>query len=358
MILKFNFLLGLFLIPGLFGIVHSENNGLPGHQEGRPEGTAIIITGAAARIPQEAALLENLYRQGMLNDVQFIAGASSGALNTVVLNAILTHRYTWKSYLNLLFTLRNENVYKLNGKKLPVDTEPLRKFLSLVVNETIGYHKIGDLPITSAISITEEKLAGITSKNFRLSNKKINPESDPDLDLVEVLMASTAIPIVFPAAWFSKAPTLPEHRFVDGGVGEDHVPFKGMLDFIKFRGKSFEKVIIVSRKADKKPELSEELRLVGIDDKGILDKLGISLDGIMFKGFIKGLRALQKEDLDLAERTYIYIPDFQNDFMLLDFTNLERQYEVAKEWANRNKPVPLKQYLQNLNQKEEQYREK
>ena len=341
-------LICLTLLAGSVQASQQSGKNVPLVQDAKPEGTAIIITGAAARIPQEAALLENLYHLGALNDVQFIAGASSGALNTVVLNAILSHRFTWKSYLNLLFSLKNEYVYHLNGKKLPVDTEPLRQFLKLVVNENIGFRKIGDLPITSTISITEEKLAGIESKNFRLSNRKINPESDPDLDLVEVLMASTAIPLVFPTARFTHAPSLPDHSFVDGGIGEDHVPFKGMLDFIRFRGKSFQKVIIVSRKADTRPELSEELRLVGIDDKGILDKLGISLDGIMFRGFIKGLKALQKEDPDLAARTYVYVPDFQQDFMLLDFNNLKKQYDVAKEWALKNKPVLLKDYLEKV----------
>ena len=52
----------------------------------RRSGTAIILTGAAARIPQEAALLEELYNRGLLKNVVFISGVSSGALNSVVLN--------------------------------------------------------------------------------------------------------------------------------------------------------------------------------------------------------------------------------------------------------------------------------
>jgi predicted acylesterase/phospholipase RssA len=49
-------------------------------------GTAIIMTGAAARIPQEAALLEELYNRQLLKNVVFISGVSSGALNAVALN--------------------------------------------------------------------------------------------------------------------------------------------------------------------------------------------------------------------------------------------------------------------------------
>ena len=38
-------------------------------------GTAIIMTGAAARIPQEAALLEELDKRGLLKDLVFISGS-------------------------------------------------------------------------------------------------------------------------------------------------------------------------------------------------------------------------------------------------------------------------------------------
>jgi predicted acylesterase/phospholipase RssA len=348
-----NYLFFLILMIWPSGENNTIKNKLPINQSGKPEGTAIIITGAAARIPQEAALLENLYNKDWLGDVQFIAGASSGALNTVMLNSILTKKITWERYLNLLFNLKNEDIYLRNGKKLPVDTKPLRNFLQQVVNNTIGYHKIGDLPIPSAISIANVELITLIKKSFRMSNIKINPESDPNLDLVEILMASTSFPIAFPPARINNAFTLPDRPFIDGGVGEDHVPFKGMLEYIRSRGKSFEKVIIVSRKADKQPELSEELRNLGINDKGLLDKLGISLDEILFRGFIKGLERLQKEDPDLAERTFIYVPDFQEDFLLFDFNNLRDQYDVTRKWASNHLPVPMKQYLQSVVGKEQ-----
>lgn len=310
-----------------------------------PEGTAVIITGAAARIPQEAALLETLYQKGLLRNVQFIAGASSGALNTVILNSILSGNFSFERYLNILFSIRSTNIYKMNDRKLPVDTEPLRNFLHRIVQDSLHYRRIGDLPVMSAISITQVELLTLIKKNFRLSNFKINPESDPGLDLVEVLMASTSFPLAFPHTLINHSPTLPQKPFIDGGVGEDHVPFRGMLDAIKYRGKSFEKVIIVSRKSDTQPELSEELKTVGINDNGLLDKLGISLDDILFKGFIKGLKSLQKEDPDLANRTYVYVPDFEKDFLLLNFDNLKEQYDVSKKWALEHDPVPLNQYL-------------
>ncbi len=63
-------------------------------------------------------------------------------------------------------------------------------------------------------------MESISKKKFRLSNIKINSESDPDLDIVDVLMASTAFPIVFPEQKINNAPTLPDKYFVDGGLAK------------------------------------------------------------------------------------------------------------------------------------------
>ncbi|HKI88541.1 MAG TPA: patatin-like phospholipase family protein [Draconibacterium sp.] len=310
-----------------------------------PKGTAILITGAAARIPQEAALLEHLYKTGQLDSVVFIAGASSGALNTVMLNAILAKKITWEQYIGWLKKIRNNDIYISNGKELPVDIQPLRHFLTRIVNDSLGYYKMKDLPITSAISITDINMLGMHKKNYRLSNKKINMESDPNLNIVDVLMASTAFPIVFPEERIPSATTLPDHRFADGGIGDDHVPFSGLLDFIRYREQSVKKVIIVSRKSDSEPDVSEELKTLGITDKGFFDKLGISLDEILYKGFIKAMKAMQKKAPDLAKRTKVYIPNFSDNFLLLDFNDLEKQYDVTKKWAQKNNPVPMEMYL-------------
>jgi predicted acylesterase/phospholipase RssA len=117
-----------------------------------PQGVAIIITGAAARIPQEAALLEELYNRGLLKNVVFISGVSSGALNAVMLNGILSGRITWKEYKDILCNIKNEDIFIQEGKKLPVNTEPARNLYKKIFEERLGYYQIGDLPYTTAIS--------------------------------------------------------------------------------------------------------------------------------------------------------------------------------------------------------------
>jgi len=62
-------------------------------------------------------------------------------------------------------------------------------------------------------------------------------------------------------------------------------------------------------------------------------------------GFIKGMKELQQNYPELAARTYVYIPDFEENFALLNFTDLKKQYTVTANWAESHKPVPLNKYL-------------
>lgn len=310
------------------------------------KGTAVLITGAAARIPQEAALLEQLHKTGQLNNVVFIAGASSGALNAVMLNGILSGKITWKQYRNWLSQISKDSVYTQNDSWLPVDTSPLRRLLTRIVNDSLGYYKMKDLPIATAISVTELNRIDIPKRNYRLCSRKINTESDPELDIIEVLMASTAFPIVFPEQKFNSASTLPDAAFADGGIGDDHVPFRGLIDFMYSNNEAVEKVFIISRKSDLETTVNSELRALGLRDFRVFDKIGFSIDDILQKGFIRGLKEYSETMPDkLVENTFVYVPAFDENFLLLNFENLSAQYEITRNWAQKNNPLPLKEYL-------------
>jgi predicted acylesterase/phospholipase RssA len=308
-------------------------------------GTAIIMTGAAARIPQEAALLEELYNRGLLNNVVFISGVSSGSLNAVALNGILSGKMTWNEYKKILFSLNNSDVFTQEGKRLPVNTDPLREFITGVVEGKLGYYTIGDLPVTTSISFTHITEPGLKKTVYRMCSKKINEESDTTLSLVDILMASTSFPIAFTPARISNVKTIPDVGYIDGGVGDDHVPFQALLDFEKHTGRGVEKVYIISRKSDSIPEISEELRSLGIDDKGRFDKLGISLDNILEKGIIKRLEAYAEQAPDHVPYSYVWVPDFKADFPMFNFNNLKEQYDLTSGWAKTHDPVPLAEYL-------------
>jgi predicted acylesterase/phospholipase RssA len=97
------------------------------------------MTGAAARIPQQAAMLEELYDRGLLKDVEFISGVSAGALNAVMLNGILSGKITWDEYRDILFNLKNSDIFLLQeNNKLPVNTEPKYRLFKEIVEGRLG----------------------------------------------------------------------------------------------------------------------------------------------------------------------------------------------------------------------------
>ncbi len=309
-------------------------------------GVAVIMTGAAARIPQEAALLEELHKRGLLKNLVFVSGVSSGALNSVMLNGILSGQLTWDDYKNILFNLKNSDIFLQEGKRFPVSTEPARTLYTKVVEDKLGYHRIGDLPFFTEISITHVKELTLKKTVYRMCSQKINDETDTTLSLVDIMMASSAFPIVFPPTHIRNVTTIPDVDYVDGGVGDDHVPFRALLEFERFRGFGVERVYIISRKSDTTPELSEELKDLGINDKGIFDKFGFSLDAILYKGILERLSAYASEAPELVDRSYVWIPDFETNFLLFDFNNLEYQYTLTSEWAMNHDPILLRNFLQ------------
>jgi predicted acylesterase/phospholipase RssA len=337
-------LLIIIIFPLLFFSGRKEIN-KDDHTYQKRNGTAVIMTGAAARIPQEAALLEELYHRGLLKSVVFISGVSSGALNSVMLNGILSGKITFTEYKEILFKLKNSDIFIQDGKKLPVNTEPARKFFTGVVEEKLGYHTIGDLPFMTAISFTHLSELDLKKTVYRMCSREINEESDITLNLVDILMASSSFPIAFPPVRIRNVKTIPDVAYVDGGVGDDHIPFKALLDFEKYRGVGVEKVYFISRKSDSIPEISEELKVLGINDKGSFDKLGISLDHILQKGIIKRLEAFSIQAPELVPLSYVWIPDFHADFLMFSFSNMKEQYDLTTDWAKTHDPVPLADYL-------------
>lgn len=312
-------------------------------------GVAVLITGAAARLPQEAALLEELDKRGLLKNVVFISGVSSGAINSIMLNGILSGKMSWEEYRNILFAIRTEDVYLQNGKTMPVNSEPARALFKRIVEDSLGYYRMGDLPFCTGISFTHFKDLILEKTIYRMCSKKINQESDTTLSLVDIMMASSAFPLVFPPVRIKNVKTIPDVEYVDGGVGEDFVPYHALLEFEKHRGVGVEKVYIITCKNDSILETSEDFRAIGINDRGIFDKLDISIDAIFNKDIRKRLENYAAEAPELLPLTDIWIPEFKGEFLLFDFNNMKQQYDLASAWAKEHDPVPLNVYLEKKN---------
>lgn len=345
--LRWIFLSGIPVLA-LFSIIGPETT-LPAKStvQAKPEGVAIIMTGAAARISQEAELLEELYKRGMMKNVVFISGVSSGALNAVALNGILSGRMTWNEYKAILFKLKDSDIFvPFKENRLPVNTDPVRKLFKQIAEDKLGFHKIGDLPYMTVISVTDLKEFDLKKKVYRLGSQKINEESDPELNLVDIMMASTSVPIVFPPVRIRNVKTIPDVEYVDGGVGEDFVPYHGLLEFEKFRGKPVEKVYIISKKGDDLSNISEQLKEMAPEKNEIrLDKFGLTFDGLLRKKMVKGLESYAKLAPDKINISYVWVPDFDDNFLMFNFNEMEKQYMLTRQWASSHDPVPLGNYL-------------
>jgi predicted acylesterase/phospholipase RssA len=347
----------LILVIVIYSILASlKKDDTKGEIFQKRSGTAIIMTGAAARIPQEAALLEELYNRGLMNNVVFISGVSSGALNSVALNGILSGKMTWDEYKKILFGIRNSDIFIQEGKKLPVNTDPERQLLINVAEKRLGFHTIGDLPFMTEISITNLKDLDMKAKVYRMCSRKINDDTDLSLSIVDILMASTSFPVAFPPVRIKNVKTIPDVEYVDGGVGDDHIPYQALLEFEKYRGEGVKRIYIISRKSDSIPAISEELSALGINDRKIFDDLGVSFDNIMKKGFIKRLKDFSREAPELIPLTYIWVPDFKKDFLMFNFDKLQEQYDLTTSWAKTHEPILLEKYLiPYYNEKKKEY---
>ena len=309
---------------------------------GTPEGTALIITGAAARIGQEAALLEKLYKTGALDNLQLISGISAGGINTIALNGIIGGQYTWEEYKDLLFNLTNDSVFVNNNNNIPVDTRPLRKLFERLVNDDFGYQSFSDLPIpceVTAVRLSDKKVIRIGNhtglNGYGLSG-----------DIVDGLMATTSIPGAMPAI------RIKGEDYVDGGLKET-AQYKSILEYQLLRGKPFEKIYVISFQRNECTDWSKELKALGLTGKPehflkkSLEMSGLDLDEGTRKHLLEDLHALQRNYPQMSSRTYVYMPKI-NDlpyYPLFEFSTEKSQFDFVGNWVTKNDPILLVDYL-------------
>lgn len=353
--------------------------------------SALIVTGAAARISQETALIENLIydnKNFKLENTSFISGASSGALNTVLFNAVIhAGEEKGKEILqwfkqDVLFPLKTSDVFKFATIKLPdngisiqlapLDTSPLRKTLEDKIEGHLNYKKIGDLPINTSLSAA---LPGILPslqmipKTIRFTNTKDKFKSTY---LTDVLMASTAIPIIFPMQKVRKYNLISTlfSEYIDGGTLKDRVPYMGFVDWVNEdkENRKVDNLYIVTRQRPEKStqnivnslkseltelhrnnnsntdQTNESLKTI-TENQDFWDKLVSFLKPYSFKTRLEKLRDKYSY---VADKIYIYQPVLDKNYPLIRFDQQEAQYNATKLWCGKNDPILLDDFLNKL----------
>lgn len=337
--------------------------------------TAILFNGAASYIAQEAGILDLLLGNveggpGVdlnIEDVKFVGGLSSGALMSLAFNAAFCDppKLSWDKFKqNTLFTITTDKVY--TGEKIPFDTTPLRKLLK-DITEQVGYHLIKDLPFESAILTTNVNLITSTQKTYWITNiekvasvlpsqteelpvAKNIKEHQLDIELVSLLMCSTAIPITFPPqnldytdnkeSYHIKNGIATPAYFVDGGVGGEagnRLVFYDYQEFFQAYGETFDKIYFISPNFAKTEEEALQ-RISLVKCSGAVEKAP-AMDPllVMDKWTNKFLESIKTYNAGggLAKKIYYCKPEVEG-FNALDFSKEKEQYDATVAWGKNN----------------------
>ena len=320
---------------------------------------ALFLTGAAARISQEVAIIDKLlelHRLEINPNNTMIAGFSSGALNTAAINACFRNDnpLDWDNYFKkeLLFKVNNQKVYKQN-KFIPLDTNPLRKTVGDFLNDA-NLKTINDFSFQSYI---------LTFSYLRLSTVWISNlfNRHQPIDLLDLMMATTAIPMLFPDQSIRNSDNtvnkFTRGRFADGGIGGSFRRFEYYLKRYIRQNEPLDKIYIVSPMREVTDSDYEELHkmipaaeMLKMDLKDIR-LLRIFLEMISQNGFDTFVKRFHKwtKKRHIANEIYVCIPKMESNYPILNFNKQQEQYEAVSEWIDNNPEklaIPLNEYVQ------------
>lgn len=269
-----------------------------------------------------------------------LPGTSAGSLCTVALSAVLqtmdgqsNHPFTFEDLKEMVFNMTAGKVIDLTpggvyriltynvGQGYLLDTAPLRatitKYLTLM-----GYKFMGDLYLPTCISVVDVE----TGLPLRICS---DDERTKNLLIVDVLMASAAMPVIFPQQTIpGYVPPFGNGIFVDGGVGIDMIPTATAYQ------RQMDQIFIITRQW----ELNSAIGLPSaIKDIKIVDNAAVTVNNLLQATFFSGLSTAASARIP----SYAYIPFLPIDFGVLDFDKGKLMYEMTYNWTLSNPPTCL-----------------
>lgn len=326
---------------------------------------AVFLTGAAARISQEVALLDQLIAQTNLkidqNDT-LLAGFSSGSLNLLGINGCFRANspLDWdKDYKEgILWGLQDGDVYVKDTDKLKLhifDTTPLRNTLNAFLQKQ-GVTQVSDLPFQSYVITFSDHV-------FKTQWATNIAEAQNSLLLSDLFMASTAIPIVFP--WqeignVGATRNFPSGHFSDGGTGGTFKHFEDYFGQLVLQQGGLDELYLISPMRQDGTAEAQEMHTAfssgefkdGLKDA--LDKFAATISFGTFFKFLAELDAWNDANHGAIKNISVNIPRMANNFGILDFSKEKAQYDATVAWVQANPSdfnVPLKEFIAKNNPK-------
>jgi len=313
--------------------------------------TAVFLTGSGGTISQEVAIIDQLIEKGKLNldeNETFLAGFGAGAMTLVAINACFRKENpcSWTDFYKnkLLSTISDEETF-IKTDPIHWTTIPQRKKINEFVN-CAGFSKISDLPFDSAILTTS---LGDNKTHWLKSYAK----KEKDLSITDILMASSAIPVLFPSQQLNNLSDMYSSKFIGANcegamLGLFH-KFRKQLRQIVFEHGSFEQIYIISpnRPYNYNDTLNHDISMMLPQERFQFNQF---LNQISQHGFLTFLIKLQKANSrnKWAKKITVSIPSMDNHFELLDYSNQLDKYASVKKWFE-NSPdrlaVDLTEYI-------------
>ena len=300
----------------------------------------IMLTGAAAGIAQQIAIIEKLIdHKGLLIDEfdTMLVGSGTGVLNLLALNACFSPSidYTLDEYKHdILFPLSNKTL-KLNDS-IPAEISAFRSIFQKLL-DIMHVKRMGDLPFRSFIVTYSHNLAETVWVDSSDNGNKI-------LDICDLCLASSSIPVLFsPPNIRSRRlhwRNIPTGKYSDSGIAGTFPNFEEYLDIFYQQG-LIQELYIISPMRDHKysrEQLPSNIQSF-IENNMYNELLKNYLKHMQLKdleGYLKKIKKLNTAQGKFAEHVYICTPCMEKRFPLLDFENQEKQYQAVIEWANSN----------------------
>lgn len=198
-----------------------------------------------------------------------------------------------------------------------LDTTPLRHLLTKYLVQ-MGYKYMSDLYLDTCLSTVDSG----TGLPVRVCS---DDPSARDLLIVDVLMASAAMPVIFPSQQIAGLGGS-EVQYVDGGVGIDMIP----TDPAYLR--HLDEVYIITRQWELNNATAMPQK---IKDIKILYNAVNTFNNFLQGAFLAGLSTAASAKIP----SYSYIPVLDRDFGVLDFDQGKLMYELTRTWTKSNAPI-------------------
>lgn len=309
---------------------------------------AIMITGAAARLAQEVAMIDLLLEKGLeinQNDTM-VAGFSSGSINALAINTCFRDNSPkdWNSWYKeeKLWKMKDSDVFEFLPPtfKSILNTAPFQKYMTQVMNEA-SVHDFGSLPFKSFVVTSQYH-----DKSTYWADNQIPGHAQ--LSPVDLFMSSTAIPVVLPSHGIGNTdPAIgnnrdfPSGEFIDGGSWGTFIHYDDKLPaFVKEHG-VFEELHVISPMRETTDALNEHKRhyfrqwkemrheIKEDDMDKFMMTFNIGLDA--FITFLKGLNELNQSQ-SIAKNIYVSMPAMPKNTGMLSFGKQKEAYDITMQW--------------------------